>query len=63
MMGKTEIDNMSYEEMLRLWRFAPIGDSTFSGETGDYFTEVLQRKKTALKPGEHTMISKRIGWN
>ncbi len=55
-MTKEQIDNMSYESMFKLWRSAPIGDSTFQGEIGEYFTKIFQEKKAALKPGEYTTI-------
>ena len=36
---KERIDRMSYEEMLRIWRFAPFGNPMFQGKAGDYFTK------------------------
>lgn len=56
---KNQIDAMSYESMLRQWRFAPIGDLMFQGESGDYFSKVMQEKK---KNVDSTKISKSIGW-
>jgi hypothetical protein len=34
---KARIDAMSQTEMARLWRFSPIGDPLFQGDTGAYF--------------------------
>lgn len=59
---KNQIDSMTYEEMLSKWRFAPIGDPMFQGETGDYYKKVMKKKKDQLLDGEHVSISKKIGW-
>jgi len=59
---KQEIDNMSYESMLSMWRFSPIGTPIFEGETGTYFSEIMRKKESELKPGEKAEISKNIGW-
>ena len=59
---KREIDSMTYEKMLRLWRFAPLGDPMFQGETGQYFSEVMKEKKSKLTDCEHVRVSKLIGW-
>ena len=41
---KQQIDNMSQYELCEKWRFAPIGDPLLQGETGDYFSKVMQEK-------------------
>jgi len=56
---KKWIDNASYEELLRKWRFAPIGDPYFQGETGDYYSKVMKEKKQNC---DHVQASKKIGW-
>lgn len=56
------IDGLAYEEMLRKVRYAPVGDPMFQGETGEYFLKVMSEKRDRLATGEHTAISKRIGW-
>ena len=58
---KAKIDEMSYEELLRLNRFGDLGDPIFQEETGDYFIKVMAEKKAALMPGEAVAISKRVG--
>lgn len=60
---KRQIDEMKYEDMLCLWRFAPIGHPMFQGETGNYFSESMKLKRSNISDMEHTEISKRIGWN
>ena len=57
------IDGLTYEEMLRKMRYAPVGDPMFQGETGEYFLKVMGQKRDRLATGEHTAISKRIGWD
>lgn len=59
---KKQIDDMSYMELLRRWRFAPSGDSMFQGEVGDYYYKVMTEKRDAVGPEEHTATSKAIGW-
>ena len=59
---KRWIDNASYEELLRKWRFAPAGDPFFSGEVGDYYVQKLKEKHTEVGDAEHTRTSKAIGW-
>ncbi len=58
---KKWIDSASYEQLLSRWRLAPLGDPMFQGEVGDYYREVLSRKRDA-DPGEHVRASKSIGW-
>ena len=57
---KEKIDNMSYRDMLELWRFAPVGHSYFSEpDISDYFSKVMAEKK---KTANHVQTSKNIGW-
>ena len=55
---KASIDAMTYEAMLRLHRFEPLGSPMFLGDSGEYFMSVMASKK----PLNHVAISKRIGW-
>jgi hypothetical protein len=59
---KTTIDNMTYESMFSLWRFAKVGHPMFQGETGKYFSEVMKEKRKLISDEEHTRISKDLGW-
>lgn len=54
---KSEIDNMSQEEMAYLWRFAPPGSPYFKGEVGAYF-----KARFNSLGGFTPEISKKIGW-
>ena len=56
---KEWIDNASYEQLLEKWRFAPLGDPMFQGDTGVYFSTVMSEKK---KNCNHVQASKNIGW-
>lgn len=58
---KERIDRMSYEQMLRIWRFAPLGNPIFQGKAGDYFNTSMRRKKHSQHRGAHTAAGKRIG--
>lgn len=59
---KQEIDSMSYFEMFRQRRFAPIGHKYFNGETGIYFQKVMGEKEKNISQAERVAISKKIGW-
>jgi hypothetical protein len=56
------IDQASYEEMLRLWRFAPVGSTLFVGDVGVYFQSKMHAKEAELSPAERVAISKKVGW-
>ncbi|KKK55174.1 hypothetical protein LCGC14_3077220, partial [marine sediment metagenome] len=42
--------------------FAPVGHPMFQGEIGKYYVKVMKEKRKQLKPGEHSAISKKLGW-
>jgi hypothetical protein len=57
--NKAYIDSLSYEELFSKWRFTPIGNKWFQGETGDYWSKRMHE----LKEKENaTRVSKNIGW-
>jgi hypothetical protein len=60
---KKELEEMSYEEMLRKWRFTSIADDIFHGEIGNYYAKIMQEKRAKLPEGQESIISKRIGWD
>ena len=60
---KKQIDEMNYESMLSLWRFARAGHPMFQGETGDYYAKVMREKAAKLTNSERTAISKSVGWD
>jgi len=61
--NKAYIDAQSYEALLAYWRFAPVGDPWFEGETGQYWSKRMADMRNA--PGGnavHVGASKSIGW-
>ena len=56
------IDNASYTELLRRWRFAPSGHEMFQGEVGKYYADVMVRRREEAGAEAHTAASKQIGW-
>lgn len=60
--AKRQIDEMTYEEMLKRWRFAPMGDPMFQGNIGKYFAKVLAEKRDQMPEKDKIAISKKIGW-
>lgn len=59
---KNWIDNASYEELLRKWRFSPTGSAFFQGEMGNYYEVIMARKRKEVGEAEHVRASKSIGW-
>jgi hypothetical protein len=58
--NKKWIDSISYEQLLGMWRFAPVGDPWFEGETGDYWSKRM--KELREQGADHVGASKSIGW-
>ena len=59
---KEWINKASYEQLLRRWRFAEVGDPIFQGAIGAYYSEVMRRRRAEVGSKAHTQISKRVGW-
>ncbi len=57
------IDNATYEQLLRRWRFAAVGSPWFQGEVGGHYAKTMKRQREKVGPATHTRISKEIGWN
>ena len=58
--NKKHIDRLSYDGLLSHWRFAPIGDPWFQGETGDYWIKRMHELREA--GADHVRASKTLGW-
>ena len=59
---KRAIGRMSYEELIRQWRFAPHDDPMFQGENGDYYRDVMGRKRDEIGQDAALEVSKRVSW-
>jgi hypothetical protein len=59
--AKKDIDNLSHYELLKRWRFAPMGDLFFQGEIGKYWGERMQQLRDR-DPAQAVRDSKSIGW-
>ena len=59
---KKWLDEASYEELLRRWRFAPSSDPLVQGDAGIHFQQVLDRRRKEIGTDEHVRISKKIGF-
>jgi len=57
--NKQHIDSMTYEGLLSQWRFAPVGDPWFQGETGKYWGERMKELRDA--GADHVGASKSLG--
>ena len=61
--NKAYIDKLSYQSLLSSWRFAPVGDKWFQGETGDYWARrVYELRNLPNGDDEHVRASKSLGW-
>jgi hypothetical protein len=56
--NKAIIDNMPYERLLSDWRFAPVGNAWFQGETGNYWSNRMKELRDA--GADHVGASKSI---
>lgn len=59
---KKWIDEASYVDLLQKWRFAPVGDPMFQGDTGDYYSKVMFEKRAKEGDGG-VSASKMVGWD
>jgi len=55
------IDALDVEQMLRKWRFAPIGAFVKGEPETEYFVARMARLR-AENPRAYTLASKEIGW-
>jgi len=55
---KSEIDEMSHEQLAKLWRFGDSSDKRLQGDAGSYLKDRLFNHFGGFNPG----LSKRIGW-
>jgi hypothetical protein len=59
---KAWIDAASYDQLLKRWRFAPLGDPVFQDEIGQYYANVMAEKRKEIDSLTAVKISKQIGW-
>ena len=59
--NKAHIDSLSYYGLLSHWRFAPVGDPWFEGETGEYWSKRLSEKRQETSDNG-VSDSKALGW-
>lgn len=52
----------AYENLFRLYRFAPTGDPRFQGKAGEYLIQEFHLRRAQLPDGVHSAISKKLGW-
>ena len=57
--NKKHIDSLSHYDLLEQWRFAPVGDSWFQGETGQYWSKRMSELKDK-NPGQAVANSKAL---
>ena len=58
---KIWIDSATLYKLLERWRFAHPGSRWFTGETGGYYSDAMNRKR-AQDPEGWTAASKAMGW-
>ncbi len=60
--GAQEINGMTYEEMLRMVRCAPLDHPLFRGEVGKIFHATMKARRGQLSPEARAEISQRVGF-
>lgn len=60
--AKAEIDAMTYEQLLRKWRFATLGNPMFQGERGSYFADRMSELRRKIGHDAAVQASKNVGW-
>jgi len=60
---KRWIDNASYEELLRKWRFAAAGDPFFRRDVGEYYSKKMAERRAEVGNAAHVAASKALGWS
>ena len=61
--NKKYIDSLSYNQLLHHWRFAPVGDPWFQGETGGYWGDRMTKIRNGPDGNKiHVTASKTRGW-
>jgi hypothetical protein len=58
---KQKIDNMNIYDLLSKWRFAPVGDPIFQGESGEYWSNRMNELREQ-DPALYTKASKQLEW-
>ena len=56
------IDKAPYEELLRMWRFAPADDPFSRGAVGRHFEQVFSEARDRVGYERHVAASKAIGF-
>lgn len=59
---KATIDKKSLYELMKHWRFAPIGDPWLQGEVGQYWGQRIGQLR-AENNDAYVQTSKAIGWD
>jgi hypothetical protein len=57
------IDNASYEDLLRKWRFADVANPFFCAEVGAHYKEVMFKRRDEVGPEAAVAASKSVGWD
>lgn len=60
---KEWIDNATYKELLSKWRFELAGSPWFQYEIGDYYVQVINKKRIEVGHEAAVRASKEIGWS
>jgi hypothetical protein len=61
--NKAFIDSLSYRSLLYNWRFSPMGEPMFQGETGEYYSKRMRELRNQPGGDElHISTSKSLGW-
>ena len=60
---KAFIDAASYEQLLQMNRYEPLGSPWMCGEVGQHFSHRFEELRSTMTHGELVGASKAVGWD
>lgn len=58
----SQLEAMSYQQLLSHWRHAPAGDPCFQGDAGDLYSKIMADKRAGTSEAKRVEASKKVGW-
>ena len=58
---KAWIDKANYQALLARWRSAPVGSPWFRGEVGNYYADMMMRRRPVVGNDAHVSARKAMG--
>lgn len=62
-LAKAWIRQALYRDLLRKWRFEPVGSPWFADDVGEVFEVYFKKARAKISTEEAVRISKEVGWD